>query len=291
MTIKYSELFYSCQGEGPFTGAASVWIRFWGCNLHCAGFGQSNPCDSSTYDMTFRNFDPIANNIKTYEELPIFAMGCDSEYSHNPKYGYLAKTGSVADVANKIVDLLPNKSFTGFNKGSNDIHLCITGGECMLRQNSVIALITELVSKGLKTVQIETNGTIPLNDNFIKFLKSNIVEVHFNISPKLKHVTGEDPSIAIKPSVIHSYKQFGTSACLKFVVDGSDAVWKDVDYVLDTLELMYGEVPFKVYAMPLGGSLEAQSESAGAIADKALQRGFYVSARVHVYLWGNKVGT
>ena len=30
------EPFYTYQGEGPFTGLPSLFIRFWGCNFHCS---------------------------------------------------------------------------------------------------------------------------------------------------------------------------------------------------------------------------------------------------------------
>ena len=34
-TYRINEIFYSLQGEGFFTGTASVFIRFSGCNLEC----------------------------------------------------------------------------------------------------------------------------------------------------------------------------------------------------------------------------------------------------------------
>jgi organic radical activating enzyme len=38
--IRYSEIFYSVQGEGRFVGVPSVFFRVFGCNFHCHGFGQ-----------------------------------------------------------------------------------------------------------------------------------------------------------------------------------------------------------------------------------------------------------
>ena len=37
--IKVSELFYSIQGEGRYQGVPSVFLRTFGCNFKCAGFG------------------------------------------------------------------------------------------------------------------------------------------------------------------------------------------------------------------------------------------------------------
>ena len=38
--IKVSELFYSIQGEGRYMGVPSVFLRTFGCNFTCSGFGM-----------------------------------------------------------------------------------------------------------------------------------------------------------------------------------------------------------------------------------------------------------
>ena len=38
--IKVSEIFYSAQGEGRFVGVPSVFLRTFGCNFTCGGFGM-----------------------------------------------------------------------------------------------------------------------------------------------------------------------------------------------------------------------------------------------------------
>ena len=48
MSLKYSETFYSAQGEGQYVGIPSLWMRFFLCNLQCNGFGQKDPTDPST---------------------------------------------------------------------------------------------------------------------------------------------------------------------------------------------------------------------------------------------------
>ena len=35
-TAKISEIFQSIQGEGKYIGAKQVFVRFYGCNIHCA---------------------------------------------------------------------------------------------------------------------------------------------------------------------------------------------------------------------------------------------------------------
>ena len=53
----YSEIFYSIQGEGHYTGVPTAWIRFFLCNLQCNGFGQLDPTNPDTYDLPFQDFD------------------------------------------------------------------------------------------------------------------------------------------------------------------------------------------------------------------------------------------
>ena len=38
--IKVAEIFYSIQGEGRFMGVPSVFLRTFGCNFKCEGFGM-----------------------------------------------------------------------------------------------------------------------------------------------------------------------------------------------------------------------------------------------------------
>lgn len=289
MQIKYSEIFYSCQGEGPYTGRPSVWLRLWGCTLHCAGFGQDHPELPETYDMAFREYDPIANNARTLDDLPIFAKGCDSEYSHNPRYNYLATKEDTSLVADKIVALLPNGRF---NQDYSDVHLCITGGECMMQQDQIVALVEELNQRniGLKHITFETNGTVEIKPILSDLIHFSSLHYHFSVSPKLFHITGEKPEVAIKPKIINQYQYLSDTMCLKFVLNNNPNSWKDLWSALDQFEL-HGIPKLPVWIMPLGGSLEEQQATAGDVANIALVHGFNVSGRMHVYLWGNAVGT
>ena len=75
----YSEIFYSVQGEGRYTGIPTAWLRFFLCNLQCDGFGQKDPTDPKTYKLPYKEIN--VDLIKRVEDLPVWKYGCDSSYS------------------------------------------------------------------------------------------------------------------------------------------------------------------------------------------------------------------
>lgn len=291
--IKYTELFYSFQGEALHTGRPTVWLRFFGCNLECRGFQQPNPLDESTYIPSIYSTIDI-KSVKSLMELPVTNVGCDSGYSVSSKFKHLASTNTVEEVCDKLVDLLPNKLF--YNNRS--IHLAFTGGEPMLWQSSIIDVVNELIDRGNYPVNItvETNGTKPLSTELqeaINYWFSDFgIEWNWSISPKLHSVSGEEN--AINYEVISEYLN-SAKGYLKFVLNNTDAAWKEVDTVVSTLELAWLDNIADVYIMPVGADIESQTgtinKDLGLIANKALIRGWSVSGRVHANIFGNAMAT
>ena len=128
----YSEIFYSAQGEGHFTGCPTAWLRFFTCNLQCNGFGQDDPTDESTYDLPYQNVN--VEDYKTLEELPVFEKGCDSSYSWSKKFKHLQRSGTAQEIADRLLDIIPFDDFAYKNPmARQDIHLCFTGGEPLMK--------------------------------------------------------------------------------------------------------------------------------------------------------------
>ena len=68
MVMRISEVYASSQGEGPNVGKTTVFLRFGGCNLRCAGW----PCDTQhAIDPAFRKewkrYDVVELLDKVYE--------------------------------------------------------------------------------------------------------------------------------------------------------------------------------------------------------------------------------
>ena len=70
--FRVTEVFYSVQGEGQFVGVPSVFLRTFGCNFKCEGFGM----DAGQSSKERSNINP--NDYNSFEDLPLVTTGCDS---------------------------------------------------------------------------------------------------------------------------------------------------------------------------------------------------------------------
>ena len=279
MSLKVSEIFYSLQGEGRFMGVPSIFLRTYGCNFKCQGFGMPKGEHSVQADA-------IANNgvqYHAYAELPLVTTGCDSYASWHPKFKHLSPTMSFDEIVDKMIDLLPNKRW-------GNVHLVITGGEPLLAgwQKLYPKLLSHPKLVDLKHITFETNGTQVLSEELANYLyMERRYQTTFSISPKLS-VSGEPKDKAICPEIVSEYQFSGYDSYLKFVV----ATKEDVIEALEALE-WYRAASFKgdVYLMPVGGVEDVYHLNNKAVAELALKYGLRYSDRLHLPLFGNGWGT
>jgi 6-pyruvoyltetrahydropterin 2'-reductase len=291
----YSEIFHSIQGEGHYTGVPTAWIRFFLCNLQCNGFGQIDPSDPSTYELPFETYD--VSQVKRVEDLPVWDKGCDSSYTWAKKYKHLMGQETPTVLANKLVDVLKTDSNPDglfLHPVTNQRqHLCITGGEPLMvtGQSATIGIYEELERQGNlpSSMTFETNGTQKLRQPFIDWAKRIDTEIFFSVSPKLWTVAGEKPEKAIKPEIVAEYYNTSKAGQLKFVCGHKDEQWDEMEEAI--AKFKKAGIDWPVWVMPVGAREEEQKDSAGAVAKRAFQRGYNVAARVHVYLFGNAIGT
>jgi organic radical activating enzyme len=281
--IKVSEIFYSAQGEGRFVGVPSVFLRTFGCNFKCAGFGM--PKGELSDEIA-----PIAKNVqlyKTFEELPLVNTGCDSYASWHPDFKHLSPYYTIDELVDKLLALTPNGKWVQAN--GNDVHLIITGGEPLLGwQQLYPALLAHPRMKDLRNITFETNGTQPLHEEFKEFLEEWYFaqrEITFSVSAKLS-ASGEKWEDAVKPDVVEGYQQYGY-VYFKFVVDKLEH-FDEIEQAVKAYRAMGIDAP--VYVMPVGGVVSVYDNNRIHIADEALKRGYYYSPRLHVDLWGNGWG-
>ena len=280
--IKIAELFYSIQGEGKYMGVPSVFLRTFGCNFKCAGFGMPRGELSTEAD----DIATVAFNFIDYNELPLVSTGCDSYASWHPDFKDLSPMLTSDAIADRIMEILPHKTW-------KDEHLVITGGEPLLGwQRAYPDLLCHDSMQDLKEITFETNGTQKISNDFRTFLfnwkKSQHLdrEITFSVSPKLP-CSGESWEDAIQPNIVCEYEWFGT-AYLKFVVATEQDI-ADAECAVGA----YRTAGFTghVYLMPVGGVENIYALNAKNVALAAMKRGWRYSDRLQVPLFRNAWGT
>ena len=281
--IKIAELFYSIQGEGRYMGVPSVFLRTFGCNFKCAGFGMPR----GELSDEANTIDP--DLYKDYNSLPLVSTGCDSYASWDPRFKHLSPVLDTDAIAHAIVDTLPHKEW-------RDEHLVITGGEPLLGwQKAYPDLLNHPKMAGLKEITFETNGTMRLTSDFTQFIKdwawdhekSLMRQVTFSVSAKLP-CSGEPWKDAIKPAVVKSYQDTGSYVYLKFVISTEEDL-KDAERAVE--EFRAGGFTGPVYIMPVGGVERVYALNNRAVAEMAMRKGWRYSDRLQVPLFKNEWGT
>jgi len=286
MKIKVSELFYSIQGEGRYMGVPSVFLRTFGCNFRCQGFGMPRGELSTDADEIAEIHSGYP--FKSYETLPLVTTGCDSYASWHPDFKELSPVLETTGIVNRIMEILPHQRW-------ESEHLVITGGEPLLGwQRAYPDLLDHPSMWRLREITFETNGTQELTKEFRQYLLNWTLgdrsrgrdALTFSVSAKLPG-SGEKWEDAIRPEIVLAYEEVGT-AYLKFVVASEQDI-ADAECAVDA----YRTAGFKghVYIMPVGGVESVYTLNAKNVAVAAMKRGWRYSDRLQVPLFKNEWGT
>jgi 7-carboxy-7-deazaguanine synthase len=279
--IKVSELFYSIQGEGRYMGVPSVFLRTFGCNFTCDGFGMKRGEKSNERHAV------DAGLYESYRDLPLVSSGCDSYASWDTRFKHLSPFYTTDSLAKAIVEILPYKEW-------RTEHLVITGGEPLLGwQRSYPELLDHPLMQNLAELTFETNGTQKLSKELIDYLrnwqldpKRDWDDITFSVSAKLS-VSGEKREEAIRPEIVCEYESVGYTY-LKFVI----ATQEDADEALEVIDLYRKEGFYgPVYLMPVGGVESVYSLNNRTVAELAMKYGLRYSDRIQVPLFKNAWGT
>ena len=280
--LKVAELFYSIQGEGRFMGVPSVFLRTFGCNFKCAGFGMPAGQLSNEVD----DIASVVHMFNKYEDLPLVSTGCDSYASWDPRFKDLSPVIESDGIAERIAEILPWKSWI-------DEHLVITGGEPLLGwQRAYPDLLDHTYMKQLRNITFETNGTQKLTPEFKEYLQNWTIrdqyqkEITFSVSVKLSN-SGESREEALKPDVVREYEEIGFTY-LKFVIATAEDATEALQ-VVDNFRNSGFEGP--VYFMPVGGVESVYSLNNRRVAELAMKNGIRYSDRLQVPLFKNEWGT
>jgi 7-carboxy-7-deazaguanine synthase len=154
--------------------------------------------------------------------------------------------------------------------------IVISGGEPMMQMPAIIELAEPLQEWGHE-VHIETAGTIAPTPLF------DVVVDAYTVSPKLAN-SGNLLNRRYKPAVIEAFADT-QKATFKFVVTESSDL-QEIDEMVE----YHAIHPSRVYIMPEGTSVARNVAVGKRIASDVLSRGYNMSFRSHVLLWGDQRG-
>jgi organic radical activating enzyme len=152
----------------------------------------------------------------------------------------------------------------------------VTGGEPMLQQSHLPPLLRPRRDHGLD-VEIETAGVLAPDPAVTDLV------TRFNVSPKLAN-SGNDLERRYRPEVLRALAATGKAAFKFVAVDDGD---------LDEIQTMVDECALPatdVWVMPEGTDAATIVERSRALVDPVLARGWNLTTRLHVLLWGDRRG-
>ncbi|MDG6939447.1 MAG: 7-carboxy-7-deazaguanine synthase QueE [Nitrososphaerota archaeon] len=193
---------------------------------------------------------------------------CDSKYTwqgqNSAREGTDYRQMSLDEVLERLTD-------------SGCRHLVVTGGEPLLHQKQLSSLFPRLEKLGF-FIEVETNGTIAPSAETAGPVGC------FNVSPKMSN------SLVPAAARVHG-------AALKAFVESGKAYFKFVvcqpGDVAEIEELIsaHGLPRDRVILMPEGTDAGTLAARGRWLAEVCRQRGFRLSPRLHILLFGNKRGT
>jgi organic radical activating enzyme len=226
---------------------------------------------SEVFGPTLQGEGPTAGQPTMFVRLGLCNLSCawcDTPYT----WDWTGKNGrqyvrSAELVHRNVDDVLDELHAAGCGR------LVITGGEPMLQPDGVRALADGF----LGDVEVETNGTM--------MPPPELAGIRWNVSPKL-HGSGDVVDRRIVPAVLSQFAMWARDdgdVTFKFVIT-DDADVAELDELVVDMALTH------VCVMPEGRDAQTILDRARWLAPIAIERGWALSTRLHVLLWGDERG-
>ncbi|MDT0377214.1 7-carboxy-7-deazaguanine synthase QueE [Streptomyces sp. DSM 42041] len=246
--LKISQVFGpTIQGEGSAAGRHCLFVRTFHCPLECEW------CDTPyTWAVTDAKAAAHRDGFKYERDEP----------------GYGLKRMEPWEVLDRLLAL--------WDVQDRPTVIVVSGGEPMVQQPALIPLLHTLAEWG-NEVHVETAGILAPLPEF------DACVTQYNVSPKLAS-SGNRLSKRYRPAALEALRDTGR-AWFKFVLTSE---WEaelagEVDGIVRDCSLDAR----RVMVMPEGAEAEGNVRLARKFADAATRRGYGVSFRTHVLLWGN----
>ena len=209
-------------------------------------------------------------NLTCGGPLPGSTWRCDTPYT----WDWHGRNGAPYDVTKE----LKRRSLEelAHDLSARDVDMVvISGGEPLLQQRSLWRLLF-LCRDHQWNIELETNGTIAPMPRIIEEVDQ------FNVSPKLAN-SGVPVSRRYVPDALSALQATG-KAIWKFVCSSAD----DLEEVAELYVRPHGLQP--IYVMPAGTHVTEIQRHLSVLADEVIRRGWNLTTRLHVQLWGSRRG-
>lgn len=269
--LPISEDFYSIQCEGITTGKPAYFIRLKNCNLRCGcsaahlkeihSAGKGNT-DSGSFQGDLHK---EGKATWTCDSIPVWLFG------ENRTFDYLINRWREYKVNEKeiLFDWIVNRR----------VHLIWTGGEPTMHQIKIVNFLNEFISTNLINPynEIETNGTIVIQDNFLDLLSQ------INCSPKLAN-SGMSISKRIVPAAIEKIRDHWNS-WFKFVISTEEDIHEFIKEFCEPFNIDMTQV----VCMPGLDNQKDFHERTRFVLEMAKKYGFHGLTRMHISAWDRTV--
>lgn len=148
-----------------------------------------------------------------------------------------------------------------------------SGGEPMMQKAELAEVFKLLADDGI-AIEIETNGTIVPTPILFPLISQ------INCSPKLANsgvILGKRRKIEVLKALMLS----GTAVAFKFVCQSKDCLDE-----VEAIQLEAGIPDRNIWIMPEGRTTDELNKHMEVIADDAIARGWNITPRTHVAIWG-----
>jgi len=194
------------------------------------------------------------------------------QWPHEGGKVFSAKEETKIRTASELLDALefwPNRGLTR--------SLVLSGGEPMLQQDQLQPLTEALRIRGW-WVEMETAGTVvPMHESLV---------AQYTVSPKLSN-SGNAEALRHNKAALRKFAALSEEgkAVFKFVC----ADMRDMQEA-DAIVREYEINELNVYVMPLGITQDALNIHTHEIVEAAMRRGYNITTRLHITLYGNRRG-
>ncbi len=150
----------------------------------------------------------------------------------------------------------------------------VTGGEPLAQRAGLSALARGMRDRGMR-IEVETSGVIAPMPDVVALVDQ------WNVSPKLAN-SGMDLTRRIAPDALAAFVATGRAIFKFVVVDPAD---------LDEVAELVDEHRLRpVWVMPEGTDAATIADRLRPLAEPVLERGWHLTPRLHVLVWGDRRG-